>query len=431
MVTRGSKKTYPKKNPTPDALFEVDTKGSESIRHSFLHGSAAARARKGVKPLKADEILSEVSRSQTPAICGRTRASVSKNANPNRKVRLMSREERERLHKIVLRKKQSSSLIDENRSSTAVAIRPPCPPQGDVWNSATSSAGETTSVPTVKPPPHLRHNDLIETVTSSLTTPLSMAPGLAAIPHPHPGQSYNPTFKDHQEVLNLALEELEEEKRDADRVKEVKDRMDKSLAEARAKEQWEFCQEEVEKIEEDENAEVEALTNPDEAFVKKTKKAKKKTTAQRNRKAKAMEEARMLLKRRQAKLISKSLHELPTIVNSLSIEKAASLQSQLARKSQRATLVSKYGLTAVRGGKPKGLNAISDQRTYQLTQDLTESGLRGLKPEGNLWKDWQLSGMRRGKLAQKAVVGPLKGQRTGKGRKFKEVEKHAWKNFEA
>lgn len=139
----------------------------------------------------------------------------------------------------------------------------------------------------------------------------------------------------------------------------------------------------------------------------------------------------MLAKRRQAKIMTRSLHELPTIVNSLSIDKAASAKTQITRKTQRANLVSKYGLSAIRGGKPKGLHTIADQHTYQLTQDLTDTGLRGLKPEGNLWKDWQLSGMRRGKLEKKATIGLVKGQRFDKGRKFKEVEKHAWKNYEA
>lgn len=290
MVTRGSKSTFPKSNPSPSeaVLFEVDTKGSESIRHDVLHGAAAARARKGTKPLKADEILNQSSKSPTPALCSRVRSRVSNESSSNQKVRLLSHKDRQRLHKIVIRKNQSTSLIDENRSSTSVAIRPPSAPEDDIWDTPLNSSGPSASISTVKPPPHLRHNDTIADLANSFTTPLSMAPGLVAIPNPHPGQSYNPTFTDHQDVLNLALEKLEEEQREADRAKEVKDRMTKSLVAARAKEQWEFCEEEVDRIEED-MVDAEE-TSGEEPMVKKAKKNKKKTTAQRNRKAKAIEE---------------------------------------------------------------------------------------------------------------------------------------------
>ncbi|KAH9817247.1 ribosome biogenesis protein Nop53/GLTSCR2 [Melampsora americana] len=414
-------------------LFEVDTHGSESIRHTLLHGEASSRARKGVKPLKVDEILNEVVNNQnTTALLSRVRRQITDpKKSKNYKVKLLNHQERKRLEKMVLRKKHQSTLMDEGRSSTAVAIRPPPAPEDNLW--ANDSKLDIPIIP-VKAPSHLRKHEILDKVTESLTTKAE-APGLISIPQPHPGQSYNPSFKDHQEVLNLAHQKLEAEEKEMKRLQTVKDRMNTSLAGAKRKEQWEFCEEEVDKIMEDDESEVEDLNRTEEQLVKKVKKQKKKTTAQRNRKARALEEARLLAKRRHAKLISKSLHELPTIVNSISQQKAISSETRLNQKSKRAQLIAKYGLQAIRGGEPKGLNSVSDQHTYQLTEDLTETGLRGLKTEGNLWRDWELSGIRRGKVQSKKSArngnGVISNARSTKGRKLKEVEKHAWKNFEA
>jgi nucleolar protein 53 len=63
----------------------------------------------------------------------------------------------------------------------------------------------------------------------------------------------------------------------------------------------------------------------------------------------------------------------------------------------------------------------------QLTEELAE-GLRSLKPEGSLWKDWQGSAIRRGKIPAKRAAAAK--QAKAKGRREKEVEKYAWKNFE-
>ena len=126
-----------------------------------------------------------------------------------------------------------------------------------------------------------------------------------------------------------------------------------------------------------------------------------------------------------------TLHELPKLVRGLSAAEREARQAQMARRARRAALVAEYGLQAVRGGKPKGLDLVQDRHEYQLTEDLSEAGLRGLKLEGNLWRDWAQSNTRRGKLDARPRIGLVKGQRFQKGRMFKQVEKHAWKNFEA
>ncbi|KAI7964086.1 hypothetical protein MJO29_004513 [Puccinia striiformis f. sp. tritici] len=90
-------------------------------------------------------------------------------------------------------------------------------------------------------------------------------------------------------------------------------------------------------------------------------------------------------------------------------------QTRSLTSAKRAALVAEYRLQAVRGGKVKGLQAVQDRHKCQLTEDLTESGLRGLKPEGNLWRDWSQSNTRIGKLDNRTKIGLVKGQRFQKG----------------
>jgi len=48
------------------------------------------------------------------------------------------------------------------------------------------------------------------------------APGLMAIPLPHPGQSYYRALSDHQAILRQTLEKLEKEQQEADQATEIK-----------------------------------------------------------------------------------------------------------------------------------------------------------------------------------------------------------------
>lgn len=65
----------------------------------------------------------------------------------------------------------------------------------------------------------------------------------------------------------------------------------------------------------------------------------------------------------------------------------------------------------------------SGEVDVQVTDELSES-LRGLKPEGNLFKDRFLS------MQQRALVEPRERVLPRKKKiKFKEYEKHPWKRF--
>ncbi|MBW0489650.1 hypothetical protein O181_029365 [Austropuccinia psidii MF-1] len=359
-----------------------------------------------------------------PPLTGRARPATTEQS----KLKLLTLGEKKRLEKIVIRKGRQTGLnsIDpEKRHGTLAALKPPTLPTGDIWQSdSLASCAASEALPPVKAPRGLRKSE-----TENLVLDQIPAVGLVPVPIPHPGQSYNPTLEDHQKILRTTLEKLEEEKFEEDRLAEVQKRVNAGLDRTKSKTQWEICEEEVGDGES--HGEEDQGQNKSEELPIKKKAPKKKTTAQRNRRARAQEELRALSRKKEAKRMAHSLLQLPKIMKDLTAAEVAAKQAKLERKARRAGLVGKYGISAKRGGQPKGLKSIQDQHEYQLTEDLTEAGLRGLKPEGNLWRDWSQSNIRRGRLESRPKIGLVKGQKFEKGRKFKEVEKHAWKNFEA
>jgi nucleolar protein 53 len=95
-------------------LFEIDTVGSSSVRHSLLHAPApaAARLRKGTsfkKPLKSDLILA--ARSSVPALSSRVVPSTEVQAKRNQeKLGRVDRATKEKLKRIVGRDGQGVGL---------------------------------------------------------------------------------------------------------------------------------------------------------------------------------------------------------------------------------------------------------------------------------------------------------------------------------
>jgi len=79
------------------------------------------------------------------------------------------------------------------------------------------------------------------------------------------------------------------------------------------------------------------------------------------------------------------------------------------------------GLVGQKVGKYKVQECEVD---VQLGEDLSES-LRGLKPEGNLFRDRFLSLQHRALIEPRQPVLPRRRKT-----KIKEYEKHAWKRFE-
>jgi nucleolar protein 53 len=112
---------------------------------------------------------------------------------------------------------------------------------------------------------------------------------------------------------------------------------------------------------------------------------------------------------------------LPGVVRSLR-RSTLDIDSRRAahREAQRTALATR-GLAGRRVGVAR---APAERIDYQVGDELAE-GLRTLKPEGNLWRDWQGSVTRRGK-----VEAPRLRTSEKRRAKTKTVEKHAWKRFE-
>ncbi|KAH9440889.1 hypothetical protein Pst134EB_029541 [Puccinia striiformis f. sp. tritici] len=383
---------------------------------------------------------------------------------------------------MVIRKKHGSriSSIDPvKRNSTAVAVKPPQAPAGDMWTEDPSlipiPAITTKTVTPIKPPSSLKPNKTqLKLSTLSLLPaswpslfhilvratinggpiryytifalyrvtywlisgpsfgylllaggrryntrikPDNRIPGIfigkpdtiryyTISVYVSAHRCYNPTLSNHQDILQQTLEKLE-----VNKAAKIKQRVTKGLKLTQAIESpWDICEEALGDGESDD----EQQSNTTKGSTPKSV-AKKKTKAQHQRQENEQEQMQMLALRKEAKQVAHTLHKLPKLVQRLTTAEQEARQARIAQKAKQAALVAEYGLPALQGGKPKGLQAVEDQHKYQLTEDLTKSGLRGLKPEGNLWRDWSQSNTRRGKLDNRTKVGLVKGQRFQKG----------------
>ncbi|POW15054.1 hypothetical protein PSHT_07241 [Puccinia striiformis] len=375
MPATKSKSKYSQTDPSlaASSIFEVDTSGSAAIRHSVLHGAYASRARKGVQKTWVHGATREVT-----------------------KAKFLTASEKRQPEQMVTRKKHGSGIssIDPvKRNSTAVAVKPPQAPAGDMWTEDPSlipiPAITTKTVTPIKPPSSLKPNK-----TQLKLSTLSLLPA-----------SW-PSLFHILDILQQTLEKLE-----VNKAAKIKQRVTKGLKLTQAIESpWDICEEALGDGESDD----EQQSNTTKGSTPKSV-AKKKTKAQHQRQENEQEQMQMLALQKEAKRVAHTLHKLPKLVQRLTTAEQEARQARIAQKAKQAALVAEYGLPAVQGGKPKVLQAVEDQHKYQLTEDLTKSGLRGLKPEGNLWRDWSQSNTRRGKLDNRTKVGLVKGQRFQKG----------------
>jgi nucleolar protein 53 len=152
--------------------------------------------------------------------------------------------------------------------------------------------------------------------------------------------------------------------------------------------------------------------------------AKRKTKAQRNTKLRVTEEARELALRREMKKRVASIQHVKDVDAEILATKELSLEEKAQLLKVRKDRLNSQGLTRFRSGPSRVPDA---HVAFQLGDELAEN-LRTLQPEGNLWKEWVGSGMRRGKVpVERANESKKGGKRGGRGHdkhhKMKEVEK--------
>lgn len=241
--------------------------------------------------------------------------------------------------------------------------------------------------------------------------------------------SYNPSLPHHQALLGDALSYhtvLEEREQ---RGQPVKDRIDALRRSTQGKELWELYEEEVGSGESD--VEDDALVKADDAAGPAKKKAtKRKTQAQRNTKIRVRDEAYALADRRAAKKRIASVMTAPSVNAAIEASQQMSLAEKAAALRMQKQRVAEQGLTRFRSGPARVPDATVN---FQLGEELADN-LRTLTPEGNLWRDWVASGMRRGRVpVERANLHKKGGKRGGRGHdrnhKTKEVEKYSYKNF--
>ena len=199
--------------------------------------------------------------------------------------------------------------------------------------------------------------------------------------------------------------------------------MDEARLNSRGKEVWQAYEEEVGSGEEDEGEEG-ANGEGDDADKLKKKLPKRKTRQQRNSKLRVAEEARQLALRREMKKRIAAVHNVKSVQKEIADEEKLSLEEKAMALKMRKARLAEQGLTRFRSGPSRVPDAPVN---FQLGDELADN-LRTLQPEGNLWKEWVSSGMRRGKVpVERANESKKGGKRGGRGRdkgsKMKEVEK--------
>jgi nucleolar protein 53 len=252
-------------------------------------------------------------------------------------------------------------------------------------------------------PSTLRHHALL--VAGS--TPRS-------IPIPHPGTSYNPAQQDHQALLSSTLVSYTAAEARDNRGQQLKEAIDASRALSRGVEAWEAYADG-------------GIVDPEAQAFKdllKRRAAKRKTKAQRNTKLRVTEEARELALRREMKKRVASIQHVKDVDAEILATKELSLEEKAQLLKVRKDRLNSQGLTRFRSGPSRVPDA---HVAFQLGDELAEN-LRTLQPEGNLWKEWVGSGMRRGKVpVERANESKKGGKRGGRGHdkhhKMKEVEK--------
>ncbi|RPD61576.1 P60-like protein [Lentinus tigrinus ALCF2SS1-7] len=376
-----------------EELFQVDVTGDDEVRKTLPKFSE--------RVLTSTKILSQ--RSAVPAVFSRTTDSAAK-AGAKRKA--VTHDEKTRLLKMGkrLRRGPFDAFVDPDQvgeGSATLELSEAAKKAGtyDVW------AEEVPEKIAVKAPQSQHPRSMI---------------ALAAVPSPHEGTSYNPSVVAHQELLRTAHQVEEQKWKGVDELEATKAKIEKARAIAAAEAATASVvgtapgmniDEPGEAEAEEEDASAEPLP-PKKMPGRKTKQQRKKAERLRAERLALAEKAarkRMLASVDSAKALRKALSR------NLATRERLREQQQLAEQKKL-----KEGLAGQKIGKHKVPEGNID---VQLGEELSES-LRGLKPEGNLFKDRFIS------MQQRALIEPRTPVLTRTRRKTKEYEKHSYKRFD-
>ncbi|KAJ7319259.1 ribosome biogenesis protein Nop53/GLTSCR2 [Mycena albidolilacea] len=379
-----------------DQLFVVDVKGDEKIRTKLPKFKSSE--------LTSTKILAQ--RSAVPAVT--SRPAVKKRKSP------LSYEDKDRLLRISKRPRKGpfNSVVDPTEfgaGSAAFELTEAVKSSGayDPWAPAgpveeIKDGLETVQPKKVKIPAHAHPRHKIE---------------VPAILEPHQGTSYNPPADAHQELLLKAhgIEEKRVEK--AAKLAETKEKIDQATVEA-----GDETPGVPPGMKLDEPVPIDIDEDEDSAEVISKKMPERKTKAQRNKAARVLAQKRALAEKARKKsetaLINSGVSLLRRTANKTLSARA------IAQEARRAAVEENLKRRGLAGQKLGRHTVPEGEVDVQLGEDLSES-LRGLKPEGNLFRDRFTSLQQRALIEPRVPVIP-------KRRKLRiiEYEKHAWKRFD-
>ncbi|KAH9990233.1 ribosome biogenesis protein Nop53/GLTSCR2 [Russula compacta] len=391
---------------TDDELFIVDTKGDDKgIRSQHLPTVSISFSPPSVRKslprfsrttLRSHQIITQ--RSAVPAVHARPRRS------------LVSPREKERLLRIARKDRRGplNSIVDPSQPGSGSALLEVSEAvknsgQYDMW-SAQTKAGLDAEVK-VKAPDVLHPRTVIT---------------LPAVPAPHAGTSYNPPEDAHTELLRTAHDgELRRVQEEA-ALQEMKARIlsarhaDGGSGDGGA-EGMLIDKPGDDGPEQHDSAVLEGTTAAEKSV------PKRKTKQQRRTAERLRAEKLALLERTLRKRLHASVDTVKTLRKAADRTLVTRGQAAAERRVKQEARLSQSGLAGQRVGKHVVREGEVD---VQLGEELSES-LRGLQPEGNLFRDRFLSMQHRAMIEPRVpVFRPKKRNRTV------EYEKHAWKRFE-
>ncbi|KAI0267347.1 ribosome biogenesis protein Nop53/GLTSCR2 [Gloeopeniophorella convolvens] len=367
-----------------DELFIVDTKGDDKVRKSLPRFSRAA--------LRSSQIIAQ--RSAVPAVHSRPRKPLVTAREKDRLLRIGRKDRRGPLNSLVdpAQPGAGSALLEVSEAAKHSGTY-------DVWD---APAGPAVKVRAAPDAPHPRS-----------------AIALPAVPAPHAGTSYNPPEAAHTALLRAAHEAEARRALEAAALEATKAR----ILGARHEDGADAVGVQgmlVDKPEDGaEDVAPEDGAGGDESGA--APKAPQRKTKQQRRKAERLRaEKRALVERALRKRLHSSVDSARTLRRAAEQTRAARAEAAAARAAQRAARLAQGGLVGQKLGKHVVREGEVD---VQLGEELSES-LRGLRPEGNLFRDRFLSMQQRALIEPRALVLPKKRKT-----RLVEYEKHAWKRF--
>ncbi|CAO1601565.1 hypothetical protein XANCAGTX0491_005219 [Xanthoria calcicola] len=380
-----------------DALFTLDTIGSEDIRKSH----------KTSKPLKIDEIIA--ARSAVPIVSSRKRLGVTDGViEPNSKRRKgngVKAQEYERLRRIAYG--GETSIKDVVKTDGTVIHDP--------WAPTNTAEDRETQLSYLEKPKPVRPPSTLKKQPISLLANGSIIP---AISKPKPATSYNPEFQDWNALLtSIGAKEVSAERaRLAEAAADQENQARIAAAQAERDDDYKTEEESAWEGFESEYETGEWLTK---------KRPERKTPAERNKTKRRKEAERQAKWKAQMKKREKQQKQIEAIAKQVERDaqtRNASTTVVAVNDGDEDPNASDTQDPILRRRK-LGKTKLPDPPLELVLPDELRDSLRQLKPEGNLLRDRFRNVMLRGKLeTRKPISQPRKARRS-------ETEKWTYKDF--